>query len=48
VRLLFRGRTIAVPVIDRGPYGESEWDLTGATAERLGFGGRGTIGTAVE
>jgi rare lipoprotein A len=48
VRLLFRGRTITVPVVDRGPYGASEWDLTGATAGRLDFGGRGTIGTAVE
>jgi rare lipoprotein A len=33
-----------VPVIDRGPYsGAREWDLTGATARRLGFGGVGVV-----
>ena len=31
-------------VIDRGPYvGGREYDLTGATARRLGFGGHGSI-----
>ena len=37
-------RTVRVPVIDRGPYvGGREYDLTAATAERLGFEGHGTI-----
>jgi rare lipoprotein A len=33
------GRTARVPVVDRGPYvGGRDWDLTMATAKRLGFG----------
>lgn len=37
-------RAIRVPVIDRGPYiAGREWDLTGATAEALGFPGLGPI-----
>ena len=37
-------RTVRVPVIDRGPYaGGREYDLTAATAERLGFEGHGAI-----
>ncbi len=44
VTLRYRGRELTVPVIDRGPYaGGREWDLTGATARRLGFGGAGVI-----
>ncbi len=44
--VIFRygGRAIRVPVIDRGPYiAGREWDLTGATAEALGFPGLGAI-----
>lgn len=38
------GRSIRVPVIDRGPYvGGREYDLTAATARRLGFSGHGPI-----
>jgi rare lipoprotein A len=37
-------REVTVPVIDRGPYaGGREWDLTGATARALGFGGVGVV-----
>jgi rare lipoprotein A len=37
-------RTVRVPVVDRGPYvGGREYDLTAATAQRLGFRGHGTI-----
>jgi rare lipoprotein A len=37
-------RTVRVPVIDRGPYvGGREYDLTAATAARLGFDGHGAI-----
>ena len=36
----YGGRIVRVPVIDRGPYiAGREWDLTGATAELLGFNG---------
>ncbi len=45
VSILYGGRTITVPVIDRGPYSSANWDLTEETADRLGFSGRGTIGT---
>ena len=37
-------REVTVRVIDRGPYvGGREYDLTAATARRLGFGGHGSI-----
>ena len=39
-----RGRSVTVPVVDRGPYvGGREWDLTSATKHRLGFGSTGTV-----
>lgn len=44
VSVLFEGRTIVVPVIDRGPYSRADWDLTQEAAERLGFTGTDTIG----
>jgi rare lipoprotein A len=44
VSLLHKGRTITVKVIDRGPYGEADWDLTEETAERLHFQGSKSIG----
>jgi rare lipoprotein A (peptidoglycan hydrolase) len=38
VLLMYRGREITVPVIDRGPFaGAYTWDLTQATADALGF-----------
>lgn len=38
VKLRYRGRSITVPVIDRGPYvAGREFDLTEATKARLGF-----------
>jgi rare lipoprotein A len=38
VSLLYRGRTITVPVVDRGPFANNaSWDLTAATADALGF-----------
>jgi len=44
VTIRHRGRVVRVPVIDRGPYvGAREYDLTAATARRLGFSGAGTI-----
>jgi rare lipoprotein A len=44
VTLRYHGRSVTVPVIDRGPYaGAREWDLTPATKDRLGFGSTGTV-----
>jgi len=38
VALEYRGRTVVVPVIDRGPYSHGvEYDLTYATARKLGM-----------
>ena len=46
VTFRYGGRELTVPVIDRGPFsGAREWDLTGATARRLGFAGVGTVWT---
>jgi rare lipoprotein A len=42
--LRYGRRMVRVRVIDRGPYaGGREFDLTGATKQRLGFGGVGTV-----
>ena len=44
VTLRHRGRVLRVRVIDRGPYvGGREYDLTAATARKLGFSGHGPI-----
>jgi len=44
VTLRHRGRVVRVRVIDRGPYvGGREYDLTAATARKLGFSGHGAI-----
>lgn len=45
VSIYYRGRTILVPVIDRGPYGNhASWDLTEATGHELGMDATSTIG----
>jgi rare lipoprotein A len=44
VSLRHGGRTVRVPVVDRGPYvAGREFDLTAATAARIGFHGHGAI-----
>ena len=44
VKLRYHGRTVTVPVIDRGPYvAGRDYDLTTATKEKLGFPGVGTV-----
>jgi len=44
VKLRYHGRTVAVPVIDRGPYvAGRDYDLTEAVKDRLGFPGVGTV-----
>jgi hypothetical protein len=38
VAVLYKGRRITVPVVDRGPFRRgTRWDLTAATANALGF-----------
>jgi rare lipoprotein A len=45
VSFYYQGRTIAVPVIDRGPYTNgADFDLTMATGRVLGIGGSARIG----
>lgn len=45
VSILYRGHTVTVPVIDRGPYANgADWDLTSATAQRVGLSSTATIG----
>ena len=44
VTFRYQGRTVTVPVIDRGPFhGTRIWDLTYATKRKLGFGSTGVV-----
>jgi hypothetical protein len=44
VTFRYHGRTVTVPVIDRGPFhGSRIWDLTYATKRKLGFGSTGVV-----
>ena len=44
VTLRYHGRSVRVPVVDRGPYvAGREFDLTAATKDRLGFAGHGYV-----
>jgi hypothetical protein len=44
VTLRYKGRSVTVPVIDRGPYvGGRDFDLTAATKQKLGFGTTGQV-----
>jgi rare lipoprotein A len=48
VQLVYGGRTVTVPVIDRGPYANgASFDLTKATADQLGVDGVFNIGYAI-
>ena len=45
VSVYYQGRTLSVPVIDRGPYANgADFDLTMATGRALGIGGTAQIG----
>jgi hypothetical protein len=45
VALYYKGKTVIVPVIDRGPYANgADWDLTMATGKALGIAGTAKIG----
>ncbi len=49
VEVSYRGRSIVVPVVDRGPYARGmRWDLTSAAAEQLGFAATARIGALVQ
>ena len=44
VKLRYHGRSVTVPVIDRGPYvAGRDYDLTEAVKRKLGFSGVGTV-----
>ncbi len=44
VKLRYHGRSVTVPVIDRGPYVTGrDYDLTEAVKERLRFPGVGIV-----
>ena len=45
VEILYRGKTITVPVVDRGPFVRGVgFDLTAATAKALGMTGTDRLG----
>ena len=45
VSIDYHGRTLQVPVIDRGPYANhADWDLTMATGKAIGITGTVTLG----
>lgn len=45
VAVYFRGHTLTVPVIDRGPFANgARYDLTSATAQAVGMTGTSTVG----
>jgi len=45
VEIYYRGTTLRVPVIDRGPYANgADWDLTDAAARALRFNGLSYVG----
>jgi rare lipoprotein A (peptidoglycan hydrolase) len=45
VAIYYHGRTMIVPVIDRGPYANNaDWDLTEATGKAMGIPGTAKIG----
>jgi len=47
VEIAFAGRTVTVPVIDRGPFtNAARYDLTSATAQAVGLTETSTIGVA--
>ena len=46
LEFLYRGRTLVVPVVDRGPYANNaDWDLTTGAAKALGFVDTDRVGT---
>jgi rare lipoprotein A len=49
VAIYYGGRTMIVPVLDRGPFANgADWDLTEATGKALGLAGTAMIGAVSE
>jgi peptidoglycan lytic transglycosylase len=49
VEVAYRGTSVVVPVVDRGPYADGmTWDLTEAAAKMLGFTSTARIGALVQ
>ncbi|MGZ4275248.1 MAG: septal ring lytic transglycosylase RlpA family protein [Solirubrobacteraceae bacterium] len=49
VAVYYRGRTVTVPVIDRGPFANgAKYDLTQAAATALGMTGTSTVGVMAQ
>lgn len=48
VKFAYKGHTLTVPVVDRGPYAKGiEWDLTAGAAQELGLQETVKVGTRV-
>jgi rare lipoprotein A (peptidoglycan hydrolase) len=37
IKVSYEGRSLIVPVVDRGPYSRADWDLTAGAAQALGI-----------
>jgi rare lipoprotein A (peptidoglycan hydrolase) len=49
VTFLYKGRTLTVPVVDRGPFANgAKWDLTGAAAQQLGVTATVRLGRLIQ
>lgn len=44
VTFFYNGIVLTIPVIDRGPYSDADWDLSAEAARRLGFSGKQEVG----
>jgi rare lipoprotein A (peptidoglycan hydrolase) len=48
VKVTYKGHSLTVPVLDRGPYGHgADWDLTAGAAEALGITETVRVGTHI-
>jgi rare lipoprotein A (peptidoglycan hydrolase) len=48
VKVTYKGHSLTVPVLDRGPYGhDASWDLTASAAEALGISETVRIATSI-
>jgi rare lipoprotein A len=49
VQIAYNGRTVTVPVVDRGPYADGmTWDITAGAAKMLGFTSTDAVGAVVQ
>lgn len=48
VKVTYKGHSLTLPVLDRGPYGHSaDWDLTAGAAQALGISETVRVGTHI-